>query len=803
MNKKKINIKIILDYILVFLLCILSIKKGGFFKSDTILFNLGINIISIILIIYKCIKKDYIKIFDLKIGNLLLFLSLSYMFPIILKNYTSLNDSVFEMIRYFNIYLIYTIVKNSNNKNIYINAIIFIGTILCLFGIDQLGNGCMTNLLNLLNSGYLISKNIDRMSSTIQYANVFALICFIGNIFLIEKYKNNENIKKELVYNVVNFVLTIGIILSQSRIVIIMYFIYTIIFLIKNKKLIYKLLPNYVYTAIYVGINLNNINNLSYNIYIFFAIALFFNVIINILYKKVILEYINKIKFKSGIKKLQKKYIVIFCTLFIVFFMIMALNIHESVIIDANANTSYITRNIYKLNKNKENEINIKIEECIEDTRYEIEIFEVNEKNEFTLVDKLYYYSTNTGEFNIKSNPIQDIKYINININCTKGKLKILDLRVNDKKYTNYLLLPSNIIYRYADAIHSNPNLNYRINYIKDALKIWKSSVKNIFFGIGGEGFRNEYNYYKVENYNSTEVHNIYIQILLESGIIGFITFSIFIICIIKNYKLNYKKIAIFAILIHGLFDLDFSYMVMLAIFTILTGILDEKEVSDITEKNKTKINEKNLKILKIMLKNCIYIIVISLYIMTTVILFRSNLACFLNKSSILENDSLDIIGRKIEKYEKVVNMDNFETSYRINLNKMYDIYLEKLFANLNYFIDASSYNNIVNNIEINLNYLQKNESDNISNLIEISNDYFNNMENFINAKYKENKEEGYDYYLNIVYTNILKLYNVNNNELRDKAINISKRYLIKLNELDFENIQIIKKYKLLLENIV
>ena len=111
MDLKKINIKYILDYIVVFFLCILAIKKGGFYKSDTILFNLVINILAIILIINKTIKNKKISIFESKEGNLLLLLSISYIVTIIFKNYSSLNDSIFEMIRYFNVYLILLIIQ--------------------------------------------------------------------------------------------------------------------------------------------------------------------------------------------------------------------------------------------------------------------------------------------------------------------------------------------------------------------------------------------------------------------------------------------------------------------------------------------------------------------------------------------------------------------------------------------------------------------------------------------------------------------------------------------------------------------
>lgn len=52
---EKLNIKKIIDYILIFSIFVLSIKKGGFYKTDSIGFNLVITLVGIL----------YILIFDI------------------------------------------------------------------------------------------------------------------------------------------------------------------------------------------------------------------------------------------------------------------------------------------------------------------------------------------------------------------------------------------------------------------------------------------------------------------------------------------------------------------------------------------------------------------------------------------------------------------------------------------------------------------------------------------------------------------------------------------------------------------
>ncbi|MBQ9013186.1 MAG: hypothetical protein IJ094_06435 [Bacilli bacterium] len=103
--KNKIRTNLVIDYILVILLLILSLSKGGFYKSDILIFSVGLSIIGFIRIavdFFIAIKKQNYK-FDI-IEILLLLLSVTYVLPIVFKNYADLNSSIFESIRYFNLF---------------------------------------------------------------------------------------------------------------------------------------------------------------------------------------------------------------------------------------------------------------------------------------------------------------------------------------------------------------------------------------------------------------------------------------------------------------------------------------------------------------------------------------------------------------------------------------------------------------------------------------------------------------------------------------------------------------------------
>ena len=401
----------------------------------------------------------------------------------------------------------------------------------------------------------------------------------------------------------------------------------------------------------------------------------------------------------------------------------------------------------------------------------------------------MYYYSTISGNFYVDIVPIENLKYINININCTNGSIKVDNILLNGKQFgKDYLLLPSSTVYRVIDALYMPNSVNYRIFYIKDSLKISFSSIKNLLFGIGGEGFRNEYKYFKSTDYNSTEVHNIYLQILLESGIIGLIIFIFIIIYTLRKYKLSSEKIALISVLVHGVFDLDFSYMIVLAIFGILLGLMQSKE-NDF----KTNLKSKIIDYTK-------YILSVLIWIITTVILIKSNIGSKIKLYSVSNIEDVYNIEEKLENYEKIVMVDNFEPTYRIKLIDAYNMYLINLEKYGEDNIDKNKYNNVIKKLSKNLNYLYQNESMNTSYLLDISIQYLKNLNYLIQLNYDNNLDEGYEYYLNIIYKNFEKMYNCNDEKLRFKIKDVYNSYIKQLENLDNN---IVNKYVKLLESIV
>lgn len=66
-------------------------------------------------------------------------------------------------------------------------------------------------------------------------------------------------------------------------------------------------------------------------------------------------------------------------------------------------------------------------------------------------------------------------------------------------------------------------NVDRRFELFRDATKVIKD---NPVFGIGGGGWEAVYRSYQDQPYNSNEVHNHYIQVWIEAGILGFLAFT-------------------------------------------------------------------------------------------------------------------------------------------------------------------------------------------------------------------------------------------------------------------------------------
>ncbi|MEK3675525.1 O-antigen ligase family protein [Paenibacillus sp. FSL R10-2771] len=145
-------------------------------------------------------------------------------------------------------------------------------------------------------------------------------------------------------------------------------------------------------------------------------------------------------------------------------------------------------------------------------------------------------------------------------------------------------ILPSNMETRLENINVKQHSVLERITFYKDAMKVVKDYP---IIGTGGGGWAALYEHYQNNPYVSRQVHNFFLQYLIEVGIVGFVVCMGFIGYIFYKYIRAYLKrdkddfnngfffyIIALSILIHSLLDFNMSYAFMgILVFIGLAGM--------------------------------------------------------------------------------------------------------------------------------------------------------------------------------------------------------------------------------------
>ncbi|UQZ32825.1 polymerase [Paenibacillus sp. PK3_47] len=145
-------------------------------------------------------------------------------------------------------------------------------------------------------------------------------------------------------------------------------------------------------------------------------------------------------------------------------------------------------------------------------------------------------------------------------------------------------ILPDNIAIRLENINLKQHSVLERFTFYKDALKVVRDYP---LLGTGGGGWASVYEQYQNNPYISRQVHNFFLQYIIEAGIIGFVVFMGFILFIFYKYIRGYLKkdkddfdngffyfILVLSILVHSLLDFNLSYTFMgMMVFLGLAGM--------------------------------------------------------------------------------------------------------------------------------------------------------------------------------------------------------------------------------------
>jgi tetratricopeptide (TPR) repeat protein len=163
--------------------------------------------------------------------------------------------------------------------------------------------------------------------------------------------------------------------------------------------------------------------------------------------------------------------------------------------------------------------------------------------------------------------------------------LKVTDLNLK------YKYLPENVVTRFEN-LNAAKSVIERSTFNKDGLEIFK---ERWFMGAGGGAWSLLYSSKQSYYYTTTQAHNFILQLAIETGVVGLTVFVLLIMAIFIMFLTEYvleregedeplERVlqgglltAISTMLIHSVFDFDFSLSAVFLLFCVLVALLNSR----------------------------------------------------------------------------------------------------------------------------------------------------------------------------------------------------------------------------------
>ena len=486
----------------------------------------------IYLIILKIKNKDKNIVFKSKIDYFVLAFMVTTTLPIIFRTCASYSDTVEFIMKYFFIYTIYILARNTIKEKKEINIII-ITTLICSFipillKIFANNWNIFGNLLQNLKLDYVSQ---GAFTATFGYANALAIYMALCIFLALYRFFNNEN-KKLKVLDIIYILFALYVIWkAEARVILLL-----------------------------VGLTI-------------FILAIK--------------------KYKKQIKENKKKVIIISCVLFAsaIVFIIIALNTYKTVTIkdkDVDQTIKYHFKGNEKYTlefelyaKHIENQNQVFEIQVLEGGKYFYETVIAND-----------YISDKEELYKIEFTPSKDTDFIRLKIlNNNGGIIKIGKCYINGKEHIlNYKLIPNEVGYMLSGYLLNGKSLRQRAYMYQDSLKIAQESL---LLGFGGNAWRVVSNVFECYTITYKECHSYFFELLISYGLVGVLAFLsliiYFFIKIFKQCRADKEKrgnklliaLGLFILLGYSItFDFCMSFMLIQILAYIYMAVLlhDEQE---------------------------------------------------------------------------------------------------------------------------------------------------------------------------------------------------------------------------------
>ena len=483
------------------------------------------------LIVRKILLKQKIVIKNKTDLFVLLFMC-STMLPLIFKTYCTLQGTIEFILKYFFVYSMYLVVRNtidSKGKLEVLASVTIIGSLIVIvLGIDLQHGQYLQPIIKKFNLNY---SEDTRFSSTFGYANTVAIyitFCIFSAVHKVQNAKSKIVKALNIIYVFLGF--------------------YIVYITISRAVLLLLVAGLLLYYAIYYYSNYKGIfkNKKRIGIIIFIILAII-TITICILTKA--LKYSKPLEVTDdygGVLRYpfeeNQEYEIILD--------IETLKIENSLQDSSQEEYQYNYQdNNWNMSKNVSQENKPYITERKE-KNIEIKIIEENiYRNKTTLASvELENFENFNGTKTLKITPDSNLLRITIEVTTKKNEKIIINKCYinNEETILNYKYIPNQI----ARLLHSfsfkEGSIDQRLVFYRDCLKIAKD---NWLIGQGGNTWKKMSLAVQEYQYNIKETHSYFFELLISYGIVGvglflalFIGLNIKLIREYKNNSLNSKN---------------------------------------------------------------------------------------------------------------------------------------------------------------------------------------------------------------------------------------------------------------------
>lgn len=293
-----------------------------------------------------------------------------------------------------------------------------------------------------------------------------------------EHLENKKNTKKDILFiailNILFSLNVTGVILTKSRAMIFILGAFLIITIIKLKDC--KIVALNIFIQATIALIFSAIFTNAINLYIMALFEILCSLALSVSFS----IFSPKLKVEiSG----RRTLILILGV--VAFYIILAFSIKTPLVVSWNEEgVEAKAINVYKLDAGK-NVIKVKTSNLTQDANFDLKVYEVLSDNSASTVYSINSYSSDDGSFMFSYDlNNENFRNLRFEFKASSGIFKIEKIVINEKEKTlNYMLIPSDIVFRAEDIIYGSTTVSDRVEYLKDCIKIIRSSYKNFIFG--------------------------------------------------------------------------------------------------------------------------------------------------------------------------------------------------------------------------------------------------------------------------------------------------------------------------------